>query len=77
MDAPPGVFKGSVDRFNGVTVDSHSEFDENEDFCKKLESKLMFVCNKLDKWIYYVLSFRIYTILEGTKTESYLVQCKN
>lgn len=39
MDAPPEVFKGLLDRFNGVTVDSHKEFEDAENFPEKLESK--------------------------------------
>lgn len=39
MEVPEGVFCGSVDRFNGVLVDSEKEYDEATDFEKKLQSK--------------------------------------
>ncbi|XP_013103138.2 uncharacterized protein LOC106084171 [Stomoxys calcitrans] len=42
MDAPPGVFQGSLDRFNGVTIDSSKEYEENEHFPDKLEKSLAY-----------------------------------
>uniref|UniRef100_A0A034VLK8 Nudix hydrolase 8 n=2 Tax=Bactrocera dorsalis TaxID=27457 RepID=A0A034VLK8_BACDO len=44
MEVPEGVFCGSVDRFNGVLVDSEKEYDEATDFEKKLQKSL-------DHWI--------------------------
>ena len=38
MDAPPGIFKGSLDRFNGVTIDSAAEFNDCDNFPDKLKS---------------------------------------
>ena len=38
MDAPPGIFKGSLDRFNGVTIDSAVEFKDCDNFPEKLKS---------------------------------------
>lgn len=40
MDAPEGVFKGTIDRFNGVLIESASEHDETTDFAEKLQSEL-------------------------------------
>ncbi|XP_053951281.1 uncharacterized protein LOC128858802 [Anastrepha ludens] len=40
MDAPEGVFRGRVDRFNGILVDSEKEYDEAADFAKKLQTSL-------------------------------------
>ncbi|XP_017485153.1 PREDICTED: nudix hydrolase 2 [Rhagoletis zephyria] len=40
MDVPDGVFRGSVDRFNGVQVESAKEYDESTDFAKKLQTSL-------------------------------------
>ncbi|XP_011193354.1 uncharacterized protein LOC105219115 isoform X2 [Zeugodacus cucurbitae] len=40
MEVPEGVFCGSVDRFNGVLVDSAKEYDEATDFEKKLQKSL-------------------------------------
>ncbi|XP_004524914.1 uncharacterized protein LOC101456566 isoform X1 [Ceratitis capitata] len=44
MDAPEGVFRGTIDRFNGVLIESASEHDETTDFAKKLQKSL-------DYWI--------------------------
>lgn len=46
MDAPPGIFKGSLDRFNGVTIDSDLEFNKEDNFAEKLESILIKLKNK-------------------------------
>ncbi|KAM7349044.1 uncharacterized protein ACRADG_008131 isoform 2-T4 [Cochliomyia hominivorax] len=42
MDAPPGIFKGSLDRFNGITIDSGLEFNVKENFAEKLEKSLAY-----------------------------------
>ncbi|XP_073835420.1 uncharacterized protein [Musca autumnalis] len=42
MDAPPEVFKGLLDRFNGVTIDSHKEFEDGVNFPEKLEKSLQY-----------------------------------
>lgn len=40
MDVPSGVFKGSLDRFNGVTIESSKEFNAADNFAEKLKSML-------------------------------------
>ncbi|XP_067637438.1 uncharacterized protein [Eurosta solidaginis] len=40
MDVCEDVFRGCVDRFNGVTVESAKEYDESIDFPKKLQASL-------------------------------------
>ncbi|XP_065365822.1 uncharacterized protein LOC135958834 isoform X2 [Calliphora vicina] len=42
MDAPPGIFKGSLDRFNGVTIDSSEEFNAEDNFSEKLQKSLAY-----------------------------------
>ncbi|XP_075155983.1 uncharacterized protein LOC142229316 isoform X2 [Haematobia irritans] len=55
MDAPPGVFKGSVDRFNGVTVDSSKEFDMEENFPEKLEKSLEYWKDQKHRAIWFTV----------------------
>lgn len=43
MDAPPGIFKGSMDRFNGVTIDSSKEFRPEDNFAGKLQSMYLII----------------------------------
>ena len=38
MAVPEGLFKGVTDRFNGVTINSKEESDNNVNFVEKLES---------------------------------------
>lgn len=37
---PTGVFKGTLDRFRGITVDSEHEYNETDDFTEKLNESL-------------------------------------
>ncbi|XP_037935542.1 nudix hydrolase 8 isoform X2 [Teleopsis dalmanni] len=42
MDAPPGTFSGSSDRFNGITVESEAEYEADDtDFECKLKKSLI------------------------------------
>ncbi|EDV32859.1 uncharacterized protein Dana_GF21920 [Drosophila ananassae] len=56
MESPPGVFRGIVDRFAGVTVDGREEHVESSGFREKLNKSLDFWRTNKNRAIW----FRVY-----------------
>ena len=65
MDAPPGIFRGNLDRFNGVTIESQAEFNGSENFSDKLQSKsnikcvTKYICLAMSQFTSHQLTFSI------------------
>lgn len=56
MDTPDGVFRGSLDRFNGITVESSVEFEPNVDFPEKLKKSLEYWSRNKRRGIWFKVS---------------------
>uniref|UniRef100_D3TNH0 Putative nudix hydrolase FGF-2 n=1 Tax=Glossina morsitans morsitans TaxID=37546 RepID=D3TNH0_GLOMM len=56
METPSGVFKGILDRFQGITVESEHEYNATDDFPEKLKRSLDHWQRKQNRAIWFKVS---------------------